>query len=284
MTTVARLRRASLHDGRELAYAFLEASPKVKRKCLNPPLVVFLHHGTGSMQNWNAVPESDPFWMFPRLQYDRLGFGRSSPPVETWGPEYHKEGVDELFELLDVVDREIISVERCILCGHSDGATIALLAAARDVDNKIAGVIAEAPHVFHGSRYGATNTYGSDGGFQYFKKHVMEHRHEHLLKSLDRDHPGMGYQVLMRWYSWWTDPANAQWDVSDSLQDVECPVLTIHGEHDIFFPESHTRFIAEGLSRGTHRLLRNAGHEIHKDQPDAFSAVAKAWLTDQLVL
>ena len=51
---------------------------------------------------------------------------------------------------------------------------------------------------------------------------------------------------------------------------VELDTLCIHGENDVFFPEEHTRFISDSLVRGEYSLIRNCGHEIHKDNPDEF--------------
>ena len=59
------------------------------------------------------------------ISYDRLGFG-SSAPLSSWAADYHHDGAEELLALLEYLGID----EPVALVGHSDGATIALLAAA----------------------------------------------------------------------------------------------------------------------------------------------------------
>ena len=94
--------------------------------------LVFLHEGLGSVALWRDWPArlcaatGRAGWV-----YSRRGYGRSSPVPDVRGagrlpPDYlHREALHVLPRLLRALD-----IERPVLVGHSDGATIALSHAA----------------------------------------------------------------------------------------------------------------------------------------------------------
>ena len=103
------------------------------------PTVALMHHGTGSSRSWRRqVPALTA--RFQVLTIDRPGFGRS-PDLAPWPFDYLRRDTDDLLALLDG-----LGIEQTALVGHSDGATIALLAAASQPE-RISKVVAEAPHV-----------------------------------------------------------------------------------------------------------------------------------------
>lgn len=250
---------ALLRNGENrIAYRYIK---KNSSSSINP--FILLHHGTGCMNNWSYIEtEISNKFESEVYSYDRVGFGMSQPSISTWTSQYHIEGALELLEFMDYID-----CEKANLIGHSDGATIALLCADLKPE-RVNAIVCEAPHVFHGSRY--ETIYGHDGGFEYFNKHVMKKHEDRLRVAFQRDHGERGEEVLNRWYEWWTDPLNMTWDCSEVLSSIQCPTLCIHGENDVFYPEEHTRFISDSLVRGEYSLMRNCGHEIHKDNPDEF--------------
>jgi pimeloyl-ACP methyl ester carboxylesterase len=121
----AGLRRDVVVEGKRLETAFWPG-PDASR----PPLVL-LHEGLGSLELWRDLPAR----LAERtgcgvLAYSRYGYGRSQPFVEKREPDYmHHEARVVLPELLAA-----LRIERPVLFGHSDGASIALrsIAAARD--------------------------------------------------------------------------------------------------------------------------------------------------------
>ena len=243
-------------------------------------VIVCLHHGTGSRRSWNTFEER--FEGREIYAYDREGFGSHPINATKWNAEYHREGANELLEIL----KEIVGPDDdrgVVLVGHSDGATIGLLAAAKDKRNIVRGVVAEAPHVYHGSRY--ETPYGADGGFDYFKRTVMDTQRERIRKAMAKEHRTRqrGDAVVRRWFDWWTDEANRTWDVSSCLPDVGCPVLVVHGENDIFYPRRHSELISmscgrEGGSNSEFVEIPSVGHEIHKENPESFMDTVDSWL------
>lgn len=62
----------------------------------------------------------------------------------------------------------------------------------------------------------------------------------------------------------------------DRLHELNLPVLTLAGERDTkFLPLA--RQIAELLPRGTHRVITDAGHAAHLQQPDQVTMILLDW-------
>ena len=113
--------------------------------------LVFLHEGLGSVAMWSSRSMDWPLAVCHAtgragLLYSRLGYGKSDtiPDVRgahRLGPDYmHREAWDVLPALL-----KTHGIEQPVLLGHSDGATIALLHAARYT---VTATIAMAPHLW----------------------------------------------------------------------------------------------------------------------------------------
>ena len=110
----------------------------------NVPTLIFLHDSLGCIKTWRDFPKQ----LAQKAEcnhviYDRLGHGESSldPNMPDRGQDYlHKEA--EI--LIEIVAQ--LKISKPILFGHSDGASIALIAAAKLPD--FLGIILEAPHIF----------------------------------------------------------------------------------------------------------------------------------------
>ncbi|MDB5798204.1 MAG: putative Alpha/beta hydrolase, partial [Paucimonas sp.] len=109
------------------------------------PVVVFLHEGLGSVAMWKDYP--DQFcraFGLRGLVYSRYGHGNSStrPADEALPMDFMERQATEVLPLLL---REL-DIERPWLFGHSDGASIALIYAAR-LPDQLAGATVVAPHI-----------------------------------------------------------------------------------------------------------------------------------------
>lgn len=106
---------------------------------------VCLHHGTGASSSWlgfaAALAAAEPAG-YGVVAYDRAGYGGSSPlPAAELRRDFLLDGVAELVAVLDR-----LHVQRCCVVGHSDGASIALMAASL-YPARVGCVVAEAPHM-----------------------------------------------------------------------------------------------------------------------------------------
>src|SRR5260370_5745842 len=124
--------------GRSIAYEWINQGASGK------PALVLLHEGLGSIRQWRGFPRKLAAASgCPALVYDRYGYGQSDVLQEARRTvEFmHDEALSSLPELFSV-----LKIERPILVGHSDGASIALIHAG--AGHAVRGVVAMAPHVF----------------------------------------------------------------------------------------------------------------------------------------
>ncbi len=113
--------------------------------------LVFLHDGLGCVGTWRGFPDVIAAAAgCPALVYSRAGHGRSHPypGAELPATFMHDEAMETLPRLL----RES-GVERFVLVGHSDGASISLIyggaqETAADREGRLQGVVVLAPHMF----------------------------------------------------------------------------------------------------------------------------------------
>ena len=225
------------------------------------PPVAFLHHATASSRNWRHIV---PMLVeqYRTLAYDRPGFGRSSWLAD-WPLDYLDRDVDGLIALLDA-----LSIGQTALVGHSDGAAIALLAAARH-PQRVRCVVAEAPHV-------AVETPRCPDAVRSFADEVE--RSPALQAALARDHGEHGREVVRRWARRWLDPTFWSWDVRDELAGVSCPVLVVHGAYDPFFSPAHSAMIAGRVANGQLQVIPDAAHVPHNEAREQFLELALSFL------
>lgn len=108
------------------------------------PVLVFLHDSLGCVETWRDFPgRLAKRAGLDALIYDRRGYGQSSPfGKEARTTKYLHEEAEVLFALLDA-----LGIQRVALFGHSDGGSIALLAAALR-PGQVDAVVTEGAHVF----------------------------------------------------------------------------------------------------------------------------------------
>jgi pimeloyl-ACP methyl ester carboxylesterase len=216
------------------------------------PAVVFLHEGLGSVAMWKDFPERFcAAHGFTGLVFSRYGYGRSTPkpPGERWAPDFmHRQAFAVLPAFLAA-----LGIERPWLFGHSDGASIALLHAARF---PVAGVVAVAPHIFVeavsvASIAAARSAYAETD----------------LRERLARYHDDPD-SAFRGWNDVWLDPAFRDWNIEAELDAITCPVLAVQGEDDEYGTLEQIRGIARRLPKTRLLVLPKCGHSPHRDQPE----------------
>jgi pimeloyl-ACP methyl ester carboxylesterase len=216
------------------------------------PLLVFLHEGLGCSEQWkdfhiNLAGKLN----LPGFYYDRYGYGKSQEIKETRDIhflEYEAEVVlNELFEKIG------LKKNPKILFGHSDGASIALLYAAKFPDEVI-GVITEAAHVIN-------EKITSDG-----QKEVIElFRTTDLKNKLSRYHGDKTESMFNAWINVWQSEEMKTWSLEHLLGTITCPILALQGADDQYgSPEQLAR-----IKKHAHRtsvttvLIPDCGHIPH---------------------
>jgi pimeloyl-ACP methyl ester carboxylesterase len=226
-------------------------------------VVVFLHEGLGSISMWRDFPRA--FCERHGLAgfvFSRYGYGRSTPkpPGERWGVDFMAEQANDVLPKLFAA----VGIERPWLFGHSDGATIALLHAAR---HPVAGVIAVAPHLFV-----------EDVSIASIEKARLAFESGDLRRGLAKHHADPA-SAFRGWNDAWLAPAFRDWNVERDIETIECPVLAVQGEDDEYGTLEQIRAIARRVPQTELLVMAGCGHSPHRDQPELLISAAGAFIS-----
>jgi pimeloyl-ACP methyl ester carboxylesterase len=221
-----------------------------------PPLV-FLHEGLGSVELWRTFPE-DVRTATGRetVVYSRHGHGRSSVLVGDRTVRYMH---DEALTVLPVVLAEL-GVERPVLVGHSDGASIAVIYAGAGAGRvgPVSGLVLLAPHVFVEDRSvdgieAARNSYTTTD----------------LPARMGRYHTDPD-ATFWGWNRIWLAPEFRDWNIEEYLPGIDCPVLVVQGDADAYGTLAQVDAIERGVPNdvSVERLVvHGCGHAPHLERP-----------------
>jgi pimeloyl-ACP methyl ester carboxylesterase len=232
------------------------------------PLVVFLHEGLGSLSMWRDYPVRLCAAAGVRgLVYSRPGYGRSTPRAagSAWTPRFmHEQAHDLLPAFLQAVG---VDTERepPWLFGHSDGGSIALLHAAA-FPARTAGVIALAPHIVVEALSVASIARAREA-----------YLHTDLRARLARHHDDPD-SAFWGWNDIWLHPEFRAWSIQAELAAITCPVLAVQGLGDEYGTLEQIRGIARRVPHTALLELPACGHSPHRDQPEALTQAALAFL------
>ena len=242
-------------DGHSLDYVVLGGEP-------GDGALVFLHEGLGSVGLWRRFPEE----LCRRtgragVVYSRYGYGWSDVATERRRTDYmHHEALVVLPAVLSALD-----VKRPVLVGHSDGASIALIASgAGAVDAE--RLVLLAPHVFV-----------EDVSIAGIQAARVAYETTDLPARLARHHHDAD-ATFRGWNDIWLAPEFRGWNIEGCLGGVTCPVLCVQGVDDQYGTVAQLDAIAAGVAGPCERLVLAAcGHSPHLDRPEAtLEAVSRA--------
>ena len=214
----------------------------------NLPTLVFLHDGLGSIAQWRDFPEAlANVTGLPALIYDRCGSGGSDPSSDPGDKSHFDRETARFTELL-----RVCNIERPILVGHSDGATIALQFAAAEPKWPL-GVVSLAAHLF-----AEEETLGE------IRRAGERYRNDGLREKLMRFHGDKTDRLFATWSAVWEDALSSDWNVEEHLKTVLCPVLALQGDRDEYGTLRQLQAVAVGVSGPCTRLiLPGCGHFPH---------------------
>jgi pimeloyl-ACP methyl ester carboxylesterase len=224
------------------------------------PTIVMLHEGLGSVSHWKDFPrvlaEATGAGVF---LYSRFGHGGSDALEEPRSVSYmHHEAQVVLPEILHMA-----GIERPLLLGHSDGASIAILYAGTFPESPV-GLILEAPHVFV---EGITVTSIAQARVVY--------QESDLPQRLGRYHSNVD-SLFWGWNNIWLDPRFRDWNIESYLDSIRCPVLVIQGVQDEYGTTKQIDAIQRRLPSATAVILEDCKHAPHRDRCDAtLSAISQ---------
>jgi pimeloyl-ACP methyl ester carboxylesterase len=231
----------------DLEYRMIGPSPA------DAPTIVMLHEGLGSAALWGEFPE--------RLQaatgagvfaYSRAGYGASTPAKLPRPMDYmHIEALDVLPKLLDA-----IGFRRGLLCGHSDGASIAAIYAGAHQDHRVQGVVMMAPHFVV-----------EDISVSSIAEIKQAYETTNLKEKLARWHKDVD-NAFYGWNDAWLDPAFRNWDISEYLGYIRVPIAIVQGLDDQYGTMRQVEIAqAECYCPVDVTIIPGAGHSPHREAP-----------------
>jgi pimeloyl-ACP methyl ester carboxylesterase len=217
------------------------------------PALVFLHEGLGSVALWREFPARVAAATGRRaIVYSRLGHGDSDPAPLPRTPRFmHDEALGTLPALLDRLE-----LERPVLIGHSDGASIALIHAGR-AGRPLSGLVAIAPHVFV-EDVSVTSIVEARRAFD----------ETDLRERMARYHRD-AEATFRGWNDIWLEPRFRGWNIEDVLPGIACPVLVVQGAGDQYGTLAQVDAIERGVPGPVARVvLADARHAPHLEAPE----------------
>lgn len=215
------------------------------------PTLVFLHDSLGCTRLWRDFPEALGHATHCNvLVYDRQGYGESPPfaPGDRQ-PDYLEKEANVLHHLL-----EQAGIASAILFGHSDGGSIALIAAAK-YPAVIKAIITEGAHIF-------VEQLTLDG----IRNAAADYRTTDLGERLQKYHGEKTDALFSAWAKTWFTEVFRHWNIEHFLPAITCPVLVIQGESDEFGTLRQVEGIVSQVGGKAEKLVvPGTGHTPHKD-------------------
>ncbi len=215
--------------------------------------LLFLHGGWGYL-SYPVDSLAVSLAEFDVFIPDRSGYGRSSRVV-TFAQPLHQAGAEETIGFMDA-----LSIDACVLWGHSDGAVMAANVALR-APRRVLAVVMEASHFDR-------HKPGSEEFFRGLTTHPTGVGPK-MSSRLIEDH-GEGYweEVLaMEGHAWLRILAGADLPDQDlyggRLSELSVPTLLLHGSNDPRTEPGELEALCSLLPEAQVTVLEGGGHCPH---------------------
>lgn len=217
------------------------------------PTIIFLHDSLGCSNLWRDFPQQvAELFQCNYFLYDRIGYGKSDPmDTSVRGNDYMDIEAMILLEIISLTGLKDVR-----LFGHSDGGTIALLAAAKP-NNPIQSVVCEAGHIFV-EEVTLTGVRASKEAYNTTS----------LAEKLVKYHGDKVETLFKAWIETWLSSTYRTWNISEEITQIACPILFIQGTNDEYGSEQQlhqTLKQVTGPKFGV--LIPEIGHSPHKEAP-----------------
>ena len=214
--------------------------------------MVLLHEGLGSVSAWKDWPaELAEKSGFGVLAYSRFGYGGSSSATIPRPVSYMHEEAERVLPTVIAQTH----LEKFILVGHSDGASIAILyAGGEHVSRGLKGAVLMSPHVFV-----------EDVSIASIERARDAFASSELKSRLAKHHRDVE-QAFWGWNRVWLDPAFRSWNIEAAVPTITVPLLLIQEKDDPYGTLAQIEAIEDAALAMTRPLiLPGNGHSPWKD-------------------
>ncbi len=237
------------------------------------PTLIFLHDALGSIAQWRDFPELLTVRCgLNCMVYDRRGYGLSSGCVNdnaettystTVRPNHYLHREADILEALLLK----LNIRQPIIFGHSDGASIALLYAAKYHPKAI---ISEAAHVFVEDITRA--------GIRETLKNA-----EKIKEKIKKYHKNQAETIFNAWHETWLTPTFQDWNIEKDLTRITCPVYVIQGDNDEYGTLEQVHKIKNAVKGFCEiNIIEKCGHFPHIEKRDAVLNMVQDFILNNL--
>jgi pimeloyl-ACP methyl ester carboxylesterase len=250
------------------------------------PLLVFAHEGLGSVAMWKSFPQQLCRALCASgrdvqgLVYSREGYGQSTCARSTdydndngngngngkgdcsspkaWPASFmHHQAQRVLPALVQALNESVGAPPRpVLLVGHSDGASIALLAA-RCMPNLV-GVLALSPHTF----VEAQTVQAIEQARALYDAGRLQPKG--MRSGLARYHADVD-GAFDAWSGVWLSEAFRSWDIRSELKGMRSACTVLQGLDDPYGSTAHADSIKAAVPHTCVLYLEHCGHDPHRD-------------------
>ncbi|MGO9340333.1 MAG: alpha/beta fold hydrolase [Terracidiphilus sp.] len=213
--------------------------------------ILLLHEALGSVAYWRDFPEKLAAAAGANvLHYSRPGHGNSDGPLEERNPDYYLRQTGIVIP--ELLDR--FGLDAAIVYGHSEGAGIAMLFAAQS--RRAQSLILESPFVV-----------AEASSAEHIARMAAAYRGSKLQERLALYHRDAD-EVFYAWADWATGLTPEMPLPHALLKQINCPVLVLQGENDVFGSTVHREALRAALRAVEFELFANTGHLPHREQTE----------------
>lgn len=251
------------------------------------PELLFLHGFLGNLYNWDQITpalEKD----YRIVSYDRLGFGFTKRPEESKDFNPYKQSAAEkrAFSLI-----EQMNMDRPVLVGHSAGGNLALRLAIERPDN-FSALILISPAIYSKNPGGLSRMLIRSGLLDKAGLRIIRKLPERLDEIVDLTYYDAS-SVTEEMINNYTAPLNVDnWDtalweytkargqnpVPKRLDEIELPVLFIHGRNDEIVSVKESIRASAEIRNSVLVILNECGHIAFEEKPAETAEIIKSFL------
>lgn len=214
------------------------------------PVILLAHEGLGCIQMWRDFPAKlHAHTGLTCVAYSRAGYGNSSPLKSVPRPINYLEAEAKIIPAL----LDAIGANRAWIFGHSDGASIGLVAASLFPD-RILGATLLAPHSFvEDICLAAIRDVGKIYQDQLRPRLVRYHQH------VD--------DAFYGWHDTWLLPEFSELNLINHAENCQVPLWVIQGEDDEYASLDQVWRLTQANPKITGLALPQCRHSPQFDQP-----------------
>jgi pimeloyl-ACP methyl ester carboxylesterase len=233
------------------------------------PVVVLLHGWGGCIASMGPIREALRS-AYTVVSVDLPGFGESEVPSEVWGSEEYARCIGEMLVAAGFAD---------VACavGHSFGGKVAAYLALQGAVNVRSLMLVGTP----GARLPLSEeTKRRIARTKRGKKiaamlpgpirRSIEKRYEKLGSEDYRNATGVMRKILVK---------TVNEDIRETLAGIAVPTLLVFGANDTATPVEIGRIMEDKIKGSGLVVMENSGHFPYLDEPAAFNAVARSFLS-----